>query len=237
MIPTSIDGTDITGATIDGTDVTEITVDGQTVFTAVPDIPNLVSRYEFEQNALDSEGNNDLTDNTSVGYSPDSAYGSFAKEFDSLDEGLSTSFSNINPVSVSVFLKTSTDTSAHTVWMFDSGGTFSLRLTISGQSPATISFGSFDGTIRSISVDKNIDSQYQHVVCTFDTDDSAELYINGSLETTGSLGANNFGNLSVGRDSTGNTSFLNNGVVDHMEIYNKVLTSGEVSDLFNASNI
>jgi len=34
MIPTSIDGTDITGATIDGTDVTEITVDGDTVFTA-----------------------------------------------------------------------------------------------------------------------------------------------------------------------------------------------------------
>jgi len=32
--PTSIDGTDITGATIDGQDVEEITVDGQTVFTA-----------------------------------------------------------------------------------------------------------------------------------------------------------------------------------------------------------
>jgi len=32
MPPTSIDGTDITGATIDGTDVTEITVDGDTVF-------------------------------------------------------------------------------------------------------------------------------------------------------------------------------------------------------------
>jgi len=39
MIPTSIDGTDITGATIDGTDVQEITVDGDTVFTAGPDIP------------------------------------------------------------------------------------------------------------------------------------------------------------------------------------------------------
>jgi len=36
MIPTSIDGTDITGATIDGTDVQEITVDGQTVFSAGP---------------------------------------------------------------------------------------------------------------------------------------------------------------------------------------------------------
>jgi len=36
MPPTSIDGTDITGATIDGTDVEEITVDGQTVFSAGP---------------------------------------------------------------------------------------------------------------------------------------------------------------------------------------------------------
>jgi len=44
MIPTSIDGTDITGATIDGTDVTEITVDGDTVFTAV-DIPDSIVSY------------------------------------------------------------------------------------------------------------------------------------------------------------------------------------------------
>jgi len=33
--PTSIDGTDITGATIDGQQVEEITIDGQTVFSAV----------------------------------------------------------------------------------------------------------------------------------------------------------------------------------------------------------
>jgi len=38
MIPTSIDGTDITGATIDGQDVEEITVDGQTVFSGAPPI-------------------------------------------------------------------------------------------------------------------------------------------------------------------------------------------------------
>jgi len=48
MIPTSIDGTDITGATIDGTDVQEITVDGQTVFSAGPPLPTtgLVHRYD-----------------------------------------------------------------------------------------------------------------------------------------------------------------------------------------------
>jgi len=47
--PTSIDGTDITGATIDGTDVTEITVDGDTVFTAVqplPDQANIIANYD-----------------------------------------------------------------------------------------------------------------------------------------------------------------------------------------------
>jgi len=44
MIPTSIDGTDITGATIDGTDVTEITVDGQTVFTAIQ--PSEIDGFE-----------------------------------------------------------------------------------------------------------------------------------------------------------------------------------------------
>jgi len=46
MIPTSIDGTDITGATIDGTDVTEITVDGDTVFKAKTIIES------FEDNSL-----------------------------------------------------------------------------------------------------------------------------------------------------------------------------------------
>jgi len=41
MIPTSIDGTDITGATIDGQDVQEITVDGQTVFSAGPPVASV----------------------------------------------------------------------------------------------------------------------------------------------------------------------------------------------------
>jgi len=44
MPPTSIDGTDITGATIDGQDVQEITVDGQTVFTAGPSL--VVDNFE-----------------------------------------------------------------------------------------------------------------------------------------------------------------------------------------------
>jgi len=52
MPPTSIDGTDITGATIDGTDVQEITVDGQTVFTAGPTIID-----DFESQSLSDYDN------------------------------------------------------------------------------------------------------------------------------------------------------------------------------------
>jgi len=49
MIPTSIDGTDITGATIDGTDVQEITVDGDVVFSAVSDA---ILSDDFDDNQL-----------------------------------------------------------------------------------------------------------------------------------------------------------------------------------------
>jgi len=47
--PTSIDGTDITGATIDGTDVQEITVDGDVVFQSIV-ISNLVDiRFPMDE--------------------------------------------------------------------------------------------------------------------------------------------------------------------------------------------
>jgi len=64
MIPTSIDGTDITGATIDGTDVTEITVDGDTVFSA-QSLPvaysNLVAWYPFDSATYGGSNADDVT--------------------------------------------------------------------------------------------------------------------------------------------------------------------------------
>jgi len=65
MIPTSIDGTDITGATIDGTDVTEITVDGDTVFSAWPgaSLVNPVHRYvAANENLADGDPFTSFTD-------------------------------------------------------------------------------------------------------------------------------------------------------------------------------
>jgi hypothetical protein len=63
--PTSIDGTNITGATIDGQDVQEITVDGQTVFRALPE--NIVNQYVVSNFTAttwtDSVGSADMTVN------------------------------------------------------------------------------------------------------------------------------------------------------------------------------
>jgi len=81
MIPTSIDGTDITGATIDGTDVTEITVDGQTVFTATVEVNGLLvddfadnkltSRDDFATTALNPSSLEPATSNFTVTTRPE----------------------------------------------------------------------------------------------------------------------------------------------------------------------
>jgi hypothetical protein len=60
--PTSIDGTDITGATIDGTDVQEITVDGDVVFSAGPGTPaSVVEQYDAQSAFGPSDDNNLVT--------------------------------------------------------------------------------------------------------------------------------------------------------------------------------
>jgi len=98
MPPTSIDGTDITGATIDGTDVQEITVDGDTVFSATPPVPfqnDLIVRYDFSQEngntpVSDLSGNGlDLINGSYSGVSR-SINGVQAGEFDGSNDRLDT---------------------------------------------------------------------------------------------------------------------------------------------------
>jgi len=70
MIPTSIDGTDITGATIDGTDVQEITVDGDTVFTAETIIDDFedgnINEYNGDTGDFSVTSSNPITGSNSL---------------------------------------------------------------------------------------------------------------------------------------------------------------------------
>jgi len=68
MIPTSIDGTDITGATIDGTDVQEITVDGDVVFSGIPDTQVYLHDDWGDGKLQNRDGGGTTTHNGVTGY-------------------------------------------------------------------------------------------------------------------------------------------------------------------------
>ena len=78
--PTSIDGSDITGATIDDTDVQEITVDGDVVFSAGLNLNdfvapgNLVSYYPFSGNVNDETRTGGFLDNNNISVSDSTDY-------------------------------------------------------------------------------------------------------------------------------------------------------------------
>jgi len=115
--PTSIDGTDITGATIDGQDVQEITVDGQTVFLAndVPFFNDLHARYDFStysgtSNFADLTGNGfDLVNGSISSLSP-TINGKQAADFNGTNDALaSNTFGNLtSPYTVSVVCQADT---------------------------------------------------------------------------------------------------------------------------------
>ena len=108
--PTSIDGTDITGATIDGTDVQEITVDGDVVFSSGPDIPDsgdLHARYDATQLGLsnnatvttwaDETANGyDLTTGNAPTYIANGINGNPVVRFDGVDDFLQTDWPDIS---------------------------------------------------------------------------------------------------------------------------------------------
>jgi hypothetical protein len=104
--PTSIDGTDITGATIDGQEVQEITIDGQTVFTGIPDAGELQARYDATALSqsdgqavstwTDQASTNDLTAGTAPTYRASGLNGLPVVEFDGNDDFLDVSFNALS---------------------------------------------------------------------------------------------------------------------------------------------
>jgi hypothetical protein len=77
---------------------------------------------------------------------------------------------------------------------------------------------------------------WMHVVATYDSATTQmKLYINGTLETTGSPGPtsimSNSQPLSIGRQNDGTNYY--GGKMDELRVYNRALSAAEVSDLYN----
>jgi len=239
MPPTSIDGTDITGATIDGTDVQEITVDGQTVFSAGPIPAKGVNRYQFNEGsgttATDSIGSNDGTINGAT-YTTVAKEGSHALEFDGANDNVDLGFPGPygdDKFSIAAWCK------------FDT------------LSPFNIIVGSFDGSFPQVKIDNKSSGKVQFVLgdgSNFTTIEGnvstgifthfvgvrdgsqARFYIDGSRVATGSDGslANDLrsGDVHLGERPDGNDDF--DGKIDDVILFNDALTDSEVSDFYNS---
>jgi len=233
MPPTSIDGTDITGATIDGTDVQEITVDGQTVFSAGANLPvsGLSHRYDASeltgtQGAAvslleDKEATSDLTTKSGQPTLETSAQnGLNAVNFDGNDS-LNTGFTTISqPFHVFVVFKfdaVNTNTNNH---IFCSNTTdVRFRNEHFGGGLARHQMFAGNGLFGS-ATDTN-----WHIASTFYNGANSHLRLDGVLDASGDPGANSLDGLILGEFLNG--GFFMDGKIGEVVVYEGNQTSIE----------
>jgi len=265
--PTSIDGTDITGATIDGTDVQEITVDGDVVFTAVPE--SLVSRWTLDDadtsgsTCIDTVGNNDGTISgatTGVSGANQTYTTNEAYDFDGVNDVVdipdnpTLTFSdgtNDEPFSIAawinpddattfrIFTKNLNNTNREYLFTITGADNLALALFDGDNNPANQNrrFGDTDFT--------TLQNTWSHVVVTYDGSSTAtgiSLYIDAveetySLTSTGS--SYNAMNDVAGAVEIGRfvDGSFANGAIDDVRVYSKELNSTEVNNLYNNGQI
>jgi len=230
MPPTSIDGTDITGATIDGTDVTEITVDGQTVFKEVSLSPNAINQYDATTLSAgtitqwdDSVGSLNLT-----GGSPEvvsnGINGNKSVRFDGNDVlDSATRASNISqPFTVAVVVETFTSAARN---IFD--GVNIETILRDRQGSNNDNFRLFAGNILDSTETALNDPSV--VVAIFDGS-SSKIRVN-STEFTGNAGTNANDGVTLGargsrNDSTGDYD----GDIGEVVVYDVALSGTDLTD-------
>jgi len=261
MIPTSIDGTDITGATIDGTDVTEITVDGQTVFSADSRVAvdNLLFHARFENNLDDDIGSANGTATTTSFVSsggaedyqngPDSAY---------LDMDASTEVDwgtrlherpdNGQSITMMCWVKSS-NWSDNTYRMLLGGSGSGLHNTThisyfrSAQGAPSNGFcfnTIINGQVEFLANNSPHDAnEWYHLCGTYDAStDSHDLFINGVSSIDGSLNISRTASsvdMVTGGDWFSSSSTNNKFEIDEARIYDIALSQTQIQDIVDNS--
>jgi len=265
--PTSIDGTDITGATIDGTDVQEITVDGDVVFgSAAPsNLPvaysNLVAWYPFDSAEYGGSNADDVTalfnpsqsgDSTAYDGTVESASyqssggvtdinaGANSGGFDfSGNEGIETSGTQIG---------SSVGTFSYGGWIFPTTTTQVQSTALSfgdeGSPPRTfiqyrgddqdISLYAQWGSISKIDIRINGPANNWYHTMFVKDGSNARLYVDGAFDDTYSItagGVTGGDSLYIGRSEDSDHHF--DGRIDDVRVYDKALSTSEVSQIYN----
>jgi hypothetical protein len=245
--PTSMDGTDITGATIDGTEVSEITVDGDTVFTATAE--SLISLYEFEQDVTDSVGVNDGVNNGGV-FTTNAEVGSFAIELEKNNNDhvripKDPSLDDVRSVFAYVFPQNlSNNNFGDTVYNDElANNNDKIRLIRMGLDGGLVSVNTLNGD-SNVSFGQTFNNnQYYHLGFTFDTSGTLAGYVNGSQVGTDQAPSGDILQIDDGAaigarisNTFGDSRFFP-GIIDDVRLYDKALSPTEVSNLFNTGSI
>jgi hypothetical protein len=257
--PTSIDGTDITGATIDGQDVQEITVDGQTVFSAgtLPlQYGNLIAWYPFDSSFYGGSNADDCTalfkpaesgdstpyDGTVTGATYQAAGGvtdvnagpnSGAFDFDGSDDEIITtqlSLSGITSMTLMCFANLDVS-SGELVLVGDPDDQIGLRYVDDELQSFEKINGDFDPARGN---GANVSAgTYFHCAATFDTNSNEQLvFLDGSQVNSGVIDGNIPDiNNPVVRIGFNRDFQRNDGRIDDVRIYNTALSQSQITTI------
>jgi len=255
MPPTSIDGTDITGATIDGTDVQEITVDGQTVFSAET-LPvaysDLIAWYPFDSATYGGSNADDVTaiiggsgddtayDGTVSGATYQSSGGvtdinaganSGGFEFDGNDNiDCGSPLNSTQPFTVTAWAFSNSDPDAFRLILntndFDNG------FRIFSNSDDELGFSTEDnGNRDDVIINLPPIGQWVHYAAVF-TGTENQLYIDAQLAGTVSSNGSGSDPLNFGIGGNPNVNINFDGVLDDIRIYNSSLLATEINQIY-----
>jgi len=254
MPPTSIDGTDITGATIDGTDVTEITVDGDTVFTAGFGVPNsAIARYTFDNNdtsgstAIDVWGSNDGTINgptTGIAGSTQTYDTGQAYEFDGTNDFVTTNadsqIEGLGAFSVAGWMYIEDNNANNMLASIDNvsnNRTFLLQYSTGAGNAPRFSVDTTGGYQQADGSTQVNEQEWYHYAGTYDGSTS-KVYLDATEEGSGSISGtleSGPANFEIGRRGDNNNHC--EGRISDVRVYDKALSSTEVSNLYNNGTI
>jgi len=247
--PTSIDGTDITGATIDGTDVQEITVDGDVVFPAQT-LPvrysDMIAWYPMERNI---SGGDEFSDATAIisGASDTTAYDlvNFGAVYEA-NEGVTDIIEGANSGSfentVNSYLESSVPLSLPltiSFWYEKISGLYSLGNIVSNDflyyaSNANARTGWFSSSnyvffSHSLSV-----SGYNHAAISIDTNGNATAVFNRDNTLTNTINAvSSETPLQLFNVGDARTSGDMEGYIDDLRIYDSDLSVNEIQQIYD----
>jgi len=260
MIPTSIDGTDITGATIDGTDVQEITVDGQTVFSAVSNLPvaysNLIAWYPFDSATYGGSNADDVTailggsgDDTAFdGTVDDATYDSNGGVTDIQAGTNSGAFSFVQQINNTTAIGDAIDLPLFNlnvgtvcVWVnpdsLDGGNLFFIGTNnsnfIGWRSNSSEFYYRENGNTPTITTPETLSTnQWTHLAWSTDGS-NIKSWFNGTPYGPVSASENMvFDELGYPYDFDGGNRFSLDGHADDLRVYNKQLSDSEVSQIY-----